>query len=158
MELLYGETLAARLNREGPFDLREALPLIAQMAAALEAAHAAGVWHCDFKSATGVQDIKLRNATTGAELTLRIDIGTVLADAAVNDPGTEIDLDNFLANVAATNGATAPAAALPGQPGYDPTDPTYYRGNRDKLSLRADDDTSYVDRAAFGLPSRWACP
>ena len=96
----------------------------------------------DFKSATGSQDIKLVNATTGARLTLRIDIGTVLADSAVNDPGTEIDLDNFLANVAATNGATAPAAALPGQPGYDPTDPTYYQGNRDKLSLRADEQVT----------------
>lgn len=96
----------------------------------------------DFETATGLQDIKLINATTGAQLTLRVDIGTALADAAVNDPGTEINLDNVLVNLAATNGATAPAAALPGQPGYDPTDPTYYQGDLNKPSLRADEQVT----------------
>jgi serine/threonine protein kinase len=50
MELLPGETLAARLRRAGPFSEGEAQPIVAQMAAALSAAHNARVIHRDFKS------------------------------------------------------------------------------------------------------------
>src|SRR5436305_4405646 len=51
MELLPGETLAARIARTGPLPQRPAAePLVRQMAAALAAAHAAGVVHGDFKS------------------------------------------------------------------------------------------------------------
>ena len=49
MELLAGETLADRLRR-GRLTVDEALPLVAQMAAALDAAHQVGVVHRDFKS------------------------------------------------------------------------------------------------------------
>ena len=50
MELLHGTTLSERL-RSGPMTTEEALPLVVQMAAALHAAHEAGVVHRDFKSA-----------------------------------------------------------------------------------------------------------
>ena len=50
MELLSGETLAARLSREGPMATAEALPLVRQMASALAAAHKEGIVHRDFKS------------------------------------------------------------------------------------------------------------
>ena len=50
MELLKGETLSQRLRRSGRFKPDEALPLTGQMAAALTAAHKAGVVHRDFKS------------------------------------------------------------------------------------------------------------
>jgi len=50
MELLRGETLRERLSR-GRLGAAEALPLAAQMAEALGAAHDAGVVHRDFKSA-----------------------------------------------------------------------------------------------------------
>jgi len=49
MEFLAGETLAARLEREGRLSPEAALPLLQQMAEALDAAHRAGVIHRDFK-------------------------------------------------------------------------------------------------------------
>jgi serine/threonine protein kinase len=50
MEMLPGETLADRIRRGGPIPSPEALPIAKQMAAALDAAHRAGVIHRDFKS------------------------------------------------------------------------------------------------------------
>ena len=50
MELLGGETLADRLRRGGRLSVEEALPIVEQMAAALDAAHRVGVVHRDFKS------------------------------------------------------------------------------------------------------------
>ncbi len=50
MELLSGETLAARLRRDGPMPPTTALPLLRQIAAGLGAAHKAGIVHRDFKS------------------------------------------------------------------------------------------------------------
>ncbi|HYR83361.1 MAG TPA: protein kinase [Terriglobia bacterium] len=50
MELLNGETLSERIRRAGPMAPQEAWPMILQMAAALSAAHKAGVIHRDFKS------------------------------------------------------------------------------------------------------------
>ncbi|HWM95258.1 MAG TPA: tetratricopeptide repeat protein [Thermoanaerobaculia bacterium] len=51
MELLHGETLAERLARTGRLSTAEALPIVRQIAAALDAAHAAGIVHRDLKSA-----------------------------------------------------------------------------------------------------------
>ena len=50
MELLSGETLSDRLKRTGKMSPSDALPIVEQMAAALAAAHDAGVIHRDFKS------------------------------------------------------------------------------------------------------------
>ncbi|HEY9421889.1 MAG TPA: serine/threonine-protein kinase, partial [Thermoanaerobaculia bacterium] len=50
MELLRGETLSDRLERGGPMSPAEALPIMAQISRALEAAHANGVVHRDLKS------------------------------------------------------------------------------------------------------------
>jgi hypothetical protein len=49
MELLAGESLGARIARTGPLPLVEVRELVTQMAAALDAAHGAGVVHLDFK-------------------------------------------------------------------------------------------------------------
>lgn len=106
----------------------------------------------DLESATGARDIVLTNASTGAQITLNVDVTTVLADATVNDPGTQIDLGDFLVNMGASNGATAPQSALPGEAGYDPANPTYYRGDNAQLSVRADEQVtvSYGVTAASG--------
>ena len=50
MELLRGETLSQLLRRRGRLSIDQALPLIEQMAAALDAAHRAQIVHRDFKS------------------------------------------------------------------------------------------------------------
>ena len=50
MELLAGETLASRIRRDGALAPALALPIIRDLASALDAAHAAGVVHRDFKS------------------------------------------------------------------------------------------------------------
>jgi hypothetical protein len=49
MELVQGETLAARLDREGRLELSEAAHLTAQAAEALDYAHSKGVIHRDLK-------------------------------------------------------------------------------------------------------------
>jgi tetratricopeptide (TPR) repeat protein len=50
MEFLPGETLAAKLRREGRIAPPEAIQLLDQMAAGLDSAHTAGVIHRDFKT------------------------------------------------------------------------------------------------------------
>ena len=50
MELLHGETLADKLQRDGRLSTAEILPVVRQMAAGLTAAHGVGVVHRDFKS------------------------------------------------------------------------------------------------------------
>ncbi|MBI2841646.1 MAG: protein kinase [Acidobacteria bacterium] len=50
MELLHGETLATRLRDTGRMTEAEALPILAQLVAALDAAHDQGIVHRDFKS------------------------------------------------------------------------------------------------------------
>lgn len=49
MELLRGETLAARLRRSASLSTADATPWVQEMAAALGTAHAAGIIHGDFK-------------------------------------------------------------------------------------------------------------
>ncbi|MCA9310286.1 MAG: serine/threonine protein kinase, partial [Phycisphaerales bacterium] len=49
LELVGGETLAERLDREGALPVEDALRIAKQVAAALEAAHADGIIHRDLK-------------------------------------------------------------------------------------------------------------
>jgi tetratricopeptide (TPR) repeat protein len=51
MQLLKGETLAARIRRGGRISRSQAFPMIVQMAEGLGAAHSEGIVHRDFKSA-----------------------------------------------------------------------------------------------------------
>jgi serine/threonine protein kinase len=49
MELLAGQPLAAELRKRGQLTTGEVLPLIRQVAAALDAVHDSGIVHCDLK-------------------------------------------------------------------------------------------------------------
>ncbi len=51
MEFLEGETVAARVRREGPLSEEERTHILRQMADGLDSAHRAGIVHRDFKSA-----------------------------------------------------------------------------------------------------------
>ncbi len=99
MELLDGETLAQRLVRTGPLHPRDALPLVRDMAAALDAAHGAGVVHRDFKSANVVL------TTRGAVVT---DFG--LAHDTLDEPGPDAH-----GGVAGTPAYMAPEQAAGGE-------------------------------------------
>ena len=101
----------------------------------------------DLETATGPRDIILTNASTGAQITINVDVTTVISDAAINDPGTEIDLGNFLVNMAASTGALSPLAALPTDPNYDPSSPIYYQGDQSQMNVRADEQVT----VAYGI-------
>jgi tetratricopeptide (TPR) repeat protein/tRNA A-37 threonylcarbamoyl transferase component Bud32 len=64
MELLEGESLARRLSRKGRMTTDEALPIVRQMCDGLDAAHAEGVIHRDFKSSNVML---VPRASTGGE-------------------------------------------------------------------------------------------
>jgi serine/threonine-protein kinase len=66
MPLLRGETLAARVAR-GPIPLAQALPLVAQLAGAVDALHAAGLIHRDLTYAQGVNVLKERQRQLAAD-------------------------------------------------------------------------------------------
>jgi serine/threonine-protein kinase len=88
MELLGGETLADKLQRDGRFSTTVILPIVRQMAAGLTAAHRVGVVHRDFKS-HNVMLVK----PTSAEEEMRVvvtDFG--LAWRSAHDEGTGLSL------------------------------------------------------------------
>ncbi len=84
MELLAGETLAARLERCGPLSTADAGPLVAQLCEGLAAAHAQGVVHRDFKS----QNIILVVDADGRERAVITDFGLALAEPPAAHDGT----------------------------------------------------------------------
>jgi serine/threonine-protein kinase len=91
MELLEGESLAARLDRAGPMAPAEAVRVVAAAADALEAAHRAGVVHRDVKPGnlflTGDGEVKVLDfgiASAAGEATLTT--GDLLGTAAYLAP------------------------------------------------------------------------
>ncbi len=71
MELLDGETLSARLSREGKMTTAEALPLVEQIAHGLAAAHQKGIVHRDFKPG----NVMLSRTSTGVNRAKVTDFG-----------------------------------------------------------------------------------
>lgn len=68
MDLVSGETLAARLRREGPTAIDQALPLFIQLCFALDYAHSKGVIHRDLKPS----NIAITKAETANGLQVKI--------------------------------------------------------------------------------------
>ena len=86
--------------------------------------------------------VTLTNGTTGATITLNVNVTTGLINANITDADTEIRLDDFLENVAASNGSVNVADARPGDPGYDTTKPGFYEGDSTELSVRSDSNAT----------------
>lgn len=92
----------------------------------------------DLSAGPSTVPVTLTNATTGATITLSVGVTTGLNDAAIADADTEIRLDDFLENVAASDGSVNVADARPGDPGYDVANPGFYEGDNAELSVRID--------------------
>jgi flagellar hook-associated protein 3 FlgL len=92
----------------------------------------------DLSADASTVPVTLTNGTTGATITLSVDVTTALDDAAIADADTEVQLNDFLENVAASDGSVNVEDARPDDPGYDSTAPGYYEGDSTDLSVRID--------------------
>lgn len=96
----------------------------------------------DLSVSSSVVQVTLINPTTNATMTLQIAVTTGLDDTAIADAATEIQLGNFLENVAATDGTIDLINARPGDPGYDSDNPAFYKGDSQKLAARIEATTT----------------
>jgi serine/threonine protein kinase/Tfp pilus assembly protein PilF len=92
MELIQGETLEARVRRDGPMPLASALEVIEQAARALVAAEACGVVHRDIKPS----NIMLESDASGAPSIKLIDYGVAKVMGPQADPGIEQTQAGFI--------------------------------------------------------------
>jgi TolB-like protein/tetratricopeptide (TPR) repeat protein/tRNA A-37 threonylcarbamoyl transferase component Bud32 len=92
MELVEGETLEARVRRDGPMPLALALQVIEQAASALVAAEACGVVHRDIKPS----NIMLESDAGDALRIKLIDYGIAKVTASQAEPGAEQTQAGFI--------------------------------------------------------------
>ena len=92
MELVEGETLEARVRREGPMPLSLALEITEQAARALAAAEACGVVHRDIKPS----NIMLESDPSGASIVKVIDYGVAKVLAPQAGAGAEQTQAGFI--------------------------------------------------------------
>lgn len=85
MDLLQGETLAARLSREGPLPLADVVAIALPLLSAAEAAHAAGLIHRDLKP----ENVFLAQTPTG-EVVRVLDFGVAKSMAIEDMPVSSI--------------------------------------------------------------------
>ncbi|HZD01071.1 MAG TPA: serine/threonine-protein kinase [Actinomycetes bacterium] len=106
MELVEGETLAERIDRQGRLPWREAFAIAEQVARALEAAHAHGVVHRDVKPANILVD--------GSGNVKVTDFGIARAAQAttLTRPGMVLGSANYVAPEQAQGNTVGPAADL----------------------------------------------
>jgi eukaryotic-like serine/threonine-protein kinase len=105
MELLEGESLAARIDRAGPMPPAEAARIVAAVADALEAAHQAGVVHRDVKPGN------VFLTSTGVVKVLDFGIASAAGDAALTT-GDLIGTAAYLAPERALGQRATPAADI----------------------------------------------
>ncbi len=110
MDLIDGETLQARLDRDGPLPERDAASLIARLARALAYAHARAVLH---------RDVKPLNVLIGAD-----------GEPLLTDFGLAKDMD------AGASGGPTVDGQMVGTPGYMP--PEQASGRVDLIDRRSD--------------------
>ncbi len=106
MELVEGETLAERIDRQGPLPWREAFDIAEQVAGALAAAHAQGVVHRDIKPANILLDASGQVKVT--------DFGIARAAQAttLTRPGMVLGSANYVAPEQAQGNSVGPAADM----------------------------------------------
>src|SRR5213075_847654 len=92
MELVEGETLEAKVRREGPMPLSLALEVIEQTARALAAAEACGVVHRDIKPS----NIMLESDPSGAPIVKVIDYGIAKIVGAEAERGADQTQTGFI--------------------------------------------------------------
>jgi tetratricopeptide (TPR) repeat protein/tRNA A-37 threonylcarbamoyl transferase component Bud32 len=100
MELLTGETLEARIRREGPMTTHQAFPIIEQVSMGLDAAHQAGIIHRDFKPS----NIMLVGGESGMRAVVT-DFGLARSSAP---PETSAVTETLTGHVLGTPGYIAP--------------------------------------------------
>ncbi|MBV9497199.1 MAG: protein kinase [Acidobacteria bacterium] len=108
MELLHGRTLASELRERGRMSAHEAWPIVRQMAAGLDAAHAASIVHRDFKSA----NVMLVSGSTGLRAVIT-DFGlaheTDTEDTRLTASGMMVGTPDYMAPEQIESGPISPA-------------------------------------------------
>ncbi|HEX7831801.1 MAG TPA: serine/threonine-protein kinase, partial [Thermoanaerobaculia bacterium] len=104
MELLHGRTLSSQLREHGRMSTADALPIVRQMAAGLDAAHQASIVHRDFKSA---------NVMLAPNRAVITDFGlaheTEAKDARLTDSGVVVGTPDYMAPEQLEAGPITPA-------------------------------------------------
>jgi eukaryotic-like serine/threonine-protein kinase len=112
MELLTGESLFDRLRREGFLPPEEAVPILWQVCAGLEAAHALGVVHRDLKP----ENVFLARTSSGREVTKILDFGIAKiagpASGSATQAGIVVGTPEYLSPEQATGSAVDARADL----------------------------------------------
>src|SRR5262249_15740735 len=121
MELVEGETLEAKVRREGPMPLATALEIIERVARALVAAEACGVVHRDIKPSNIMVEY---DSASGVPIVKVIDYGVAKILAADAQPGAEQTQTGFIGT---------PAFASPEQ--FAPSEQTKIDTRSDIYSL-----------------------
>lgn len=127
LELLEGESLAARLAREGPLRPRAALPILEGVARALDASHSAGILHRDLKPANvmlvaeagappkvKVVDFGLAELVADLEATPAVTTEPARLDPAPREPSSRrpVGTPGYIAPEVLAGGAATPASDL----------------------------------------------
>lgn len=116
MELLEGETLSQRLRRQGRLSAVEALPLLRQLAAGLDAAHARGIVHRDFKPGNVI--LVGGGPTQPGARAVITDFGLARAEASdegghtLSNTGVIVGTPAYMAPEQVTGAALGPAADI----------------------------------------------